>query len=187
MIAVFFKISLRFAELSATFPLQTLIYLEYLMIKRTVLVLSWLILPFLLMNCDGTGSKEPQKENLSIWVMPDEASPDYDVKFWLSQKGDHASCDSKPYTKALALAEFLFRKNEVDDHERHDHLVRHPNGGYAVLEYNVLEDEEVPLYKFSRMHYHGIYVDVESAAEMMSTLTRHQHMTKKEFFGDLSR
>lgn len=101
------------------------------------------------------------------------------VRFWVSYPGEHEkTCDQKKWTPAFALATVYTTINEVNAHEIHYHLTEDDERGFVLREY--LRDErakagERPLGQDEPIHFHGLYVDLEPAKELILAVKSHQH------------
>ncbi len=119
-----------------------------------------------------------QNRQKYYWVM-DGPCPESDVRFWLpAELADHKDCEKEKVTPALALAIVINMTEDVDRHRVHYHIRHDEDRGFVLTEY--LKDEgnkagERPLGREEVIHYHGIYVGLKAATNLIAAVKGHQH------------
>jgi hypothetical protein len=112
------------------------------------------------------------------WVMS-EPCPDSGVRIWYpAELADHKDCgEERNVSRALALAIVLNIIQDVDHHKIHYHI-RKEDRGFVLTEY--LADPksrtgERPLGRDEPVHYHGVYVDLDTPVRLIGAVKAHQH------------
>ena len=111
------------------------------------------------------------------WVMSGPY-PDSNVRVWISSElAEHKTCEETNVSPALALAYILNMIADVKKHKIHYHA-RAEDRGIVFTEY--LADPksrsgERRLGRDETFHYHGLYVDLDTAKELIFAVKANQH------------
>jgi hypothetical protein len=104
------------------------------------------------------------------WVM-EHGTPDWGVRIWYpAELQDHKDCEK--YTEALALADVINITLAIQRRERRFRM-RKEDDGFLLIEY--LSDPksdggERRLGRDEIIHYHGVYVDLETTKELIRAI-----------------
>ena len=107
----------------------------------------------------------------------DKPCPTNCVPVWFpGDNADHKLCEITNASPALALASVLTIIQEVNEHKIHYH-VRYEDG-VLLTEYLADPKSKTGERRLGRdevIHLHGVYVDLETAKELITTVKSHQH------------
>jgi hypothetical protein len=112
------------------------------------------------------------------WVMSGPC-PDSCVRIWYpAELPDHKDCEETNVSPAWALAIVLNIIQDVEHQKIHYHIRESDDRGFVLTEY--LADPqsktgERPLGKDEVIHYHGVYVDLNTAKELITAVKARQH------------
>jgi hypothetical protein len=126
----------------------------------------------IVLACQSTSREEKR-----YWMMS-EPVPESGVRVWIPESGQHdKDCDQEKTTPALALATIYNIVNDVNEHKIHYHIRNEDNGGLILSEYLSDEDGkgERRLGSKEAIHYHGVYVNLEAAKQLLTAVKSHQH------------
>ena len=137
-----------------------------------------LLMTLLLITCTlACGPRSAPKESY-YWMMS-EPTPEGAITIWISHPGEHEkTCDQEKWTPALALATVYTVIQDVNAHKIHYHVRDDEQKGLIFQEY--LRDEtarigERRLGRDEAVHFHGLYIDLETAKELIAAVKSHQH------------
>jgi hypothetical protein len=128
-----------------------------------------------LTTCDSSTPREKY-----YWMM-NKPVPESGVRIWIPEEGEHEkTCDKQKVGEALALAIVLNIIQDVKNDEIHYHL-RSEDRGLVLDEYLWDEKSSTGERRLGRdeiIHYHGVYVDLETAKELIYAVNSQPHITK---------
>jgi len=107
-----------------------------------------------------------------------EPCPDSGVRIWYpAELPEHKDCEETNVSRALAEAIVLNIIQDVVHNKIHYHI-RQDDRGFVFTEY--LADPqsktgERPLGRDETIHYHGVYVDLATAKELIVAVKARQH------------
>jgi hypothetical protein len=144
--------------------------------KRTFIMVSGWVLG-ILVCCVAIISCSHSTEQKYYWVM-DGPCPDSDVRIWIcSELPDHKNCEETNVSPALALASVLSLINDVNKQKIHYHG-RTEDRGIVFTEYLADPKSKAGERRLGRdetIHFHGFYVDSDTAQELIHAVKAHQH------------
>jgi hypothetical protein len=112
------------------------------------------------------------------WVM-DGPCPDSGLRVWYPAAfPEHKFCEDTNISPAFALAIILNITRTVDAHKIHYHIRQDDNYGLVLTEYlmdSQAKAGERPADRDHTIHYHGVYVDLDTAKELIAAVQAHQH------------
>jgi hypothetical protein len=129
-----------------------------------------------LLRLSGCSAHDAIPREPRYWMM-EGPIPDNCVGIWLSESGNHASaCGVEKVSPAAAFLRVAVIAQEVDKHEIHYHI-RSTDAGLFLIEFVTEDSDEGEVRRSSKepIHYHGIYVPLNSAEKLVSAFKSHQH------------
>lgn len=112
------------------------------------------------------------------WVM-NGPCPDSGVRIWYpAELANHKDCDEETnVSQALALTIVLNIIQDTDRHKIHYHI-REEGRGFVLTEYLADPQSKMGERRLGRdevVHYHGVYVDLDTAKQLIAVVKAHQH------------
>jgi hypothetical protein len=131
-----------------------------------------------IVSCIAVVSCSRSPEPKYYWVMSGSC-PDSGVRIWYpAELPDHKDCEETNVSPALALAIVLNMTQDVNQHKIHFHIRQDDNRGLVLTEYLADPQSKSGEHRLGRdeiIHYHGVYVDLSAAKELIVAVKAHQH------------